>query len=224
MDLQPRSNDIASIKFCGLTRAEDARVAALLGASHIGAIFVDNSRRRVTPDTARLVFDAAGPDVMRVGVFSCSRLSEIGTIARHTELDVVQLHAVQSAMEIQALRNEFSGPVWAVLGVDADRPRLPAGAAEIAEAADAVVFDTSAGGSTGGTGRTFGWAELAADAHAIAGHRTIVLAGGLNPANVNEAVRIFSPAMVDVSSGVEQSPGIKDHDLMSAFANAVRSS
>jgi len=213
-----------SIKFCGLTRTEDARVAELLGASHVGVIFAANSRRRVTAYTAKSVFDGCGPDVVRVGVFSRSSVSEIGTIARHADLDVVQLHAVQGAVEINALRNEFSGPVWAVIGVDADHPGLPAGAAEIAEAADAVVFDTRAGRNTGGTGRTFGWAEVAPEAHAIAGDRPIVLAGGLNPANVNEAVRIFSPAIVDVSSGVELSPGIKDHDLMSAFADAVRSS
>lgn len=214
---------MTSIKFCGLTRPEDAHWAAALGAAYAGVIFAPGSRRRVGPDTARAIFDAIADSVERVGVFGDVPASEIAEIAFATGLDVVQLHGAAGVAGIRQLRELFRGKVWAVAGLDPANGSIGQEAAGLAEVADAVLLDTAVGGITGGTGIAFDWNALASDVERLAARTPVVIAGGLTPANVGEAIRLLSPATVDVSSGVEFSPGIKDHALMRSFAEAVRS-
>ena len=210
------------IKFCGMTRPADASNAARLGAAHIGVIFAD-SPRRVDEATARAVFEAAGEYVGHVAVFGRESADGIAAKAARSGADVVQLHGAQGTSAIAELRRNFRGKIWAVVSVDPDSHLLPREAAELAEAADALLLDARVGGRSGGTGRTLNWDRLFESVAPLRERTALVLAGGLTPENVAAAIRAIRPNIVDVSSGVEISPGIKDPVRMEAFAEAVRS-
>ena len=210
-----------TIKFCGLTRPEDATHAALLGASHIGVVFAA-SPRQMTVEKAVKIFEAAGPELQYVGVFTDSSVAEIASIAAHARLDVVQLHREIDDGFLDELRKSYAGDIWPVIGVT-DAARAMKRMEEIPIRSNAIVFDTSSKGKTGGTGKTFDWTALApliAEEPRVTG---IVVAGGLTPQNVGEAIGLLHPDVVDVSSGVESAPGVKDHSLMRSFAEAVHS-
>ena len=212
---------MTTIKFCGLTLPDDAAFGSALGASHIGAIFTE-SPRRVSEIAAKRLFESAGPEVRRVGVFGRSSPAAVAGTANLLKLDVVQLHRAVDDAFMSRLKAGYGGQVWLVVGVD-DAVKTIAAARERAQHADGILLDTSVAGRTGGTGKAFDWKAVA---HLLAQDPIdlpIILAGGLNPANVGEAIRAFRPSIVDVSSGVEKSPGIKDHNLMRSFAEAVHS-
>jgi phosphoribosylanthranilate isomerase len=212
---------VVKIKFCGLTRPEDAAAAAMLGASHVGAIFAGGPRN-LTPGRAGEVFDGASPAQVRVGVFGIDALERVRDTAAVAKLDVVQLHGDPRAADIRAVRANFSGLIWAV--ARADGSLLPEWADELFREADAVLLDARVPGKLGGTGVTLEWDSLARSVNELRGDTTLVLAGGLNPGNVAEAVRLLAPSVVDVSSGVESAPGIKDHAKMRAFVVAAQGS
>ena len=207
---------VPSVKFCGLTRPEDAAMASSLAAAYAGVIFAGGPRL-LAPERARAVLASAGA-ARKVGVFGAQSPDEIGTIARDVGLDVVQLHGDPGPADVEAVRACFAGEVWAVLRCEgADVPETTR---ELFATADAVVLDARVPGQLGGTGVTVAWHQLG-DVLApwrIAG---LVLAGGLTPANVAEAVRALAPEVVDVSSGVELAPGVKDHERMRAFKRAA---
>lgn len=212
---------MTTIKFCGLTRPEDAAVAAELGATHVGVIFAP-SARQVSVETARKVFDAAGTSLQHVGVFTDSSAKHIAAVALEARLDVVQLHRKLDDAFIDELRRTFAGDIWPVVGVkDAQKAIKRMENAPIR--CNAVVLDTDVNGKTGGTGKAFDWVAmrqaLADDPRPFA----IVVAGGLTPQNVPAAISALKPDIVDVSSGIESAPGVKDHNLMRAFAEAVHS-
>jgi len=212
---------MTGIKFCGMTRPEDAALAARLGATHVGVIFAESSRR-ISPAAANDVFAAAG-DLARVGVFGHMEVDEVLAVAREASLDVLQLHTGYVPEERAGLRKDFAGALWQVVPVDASSGNVGAEWSQLAETVDALLLDTRVRGSSGGTGKTFDWRAAAAQLRAVSARTPIVLAGGLTPSNVGEAIGILGPAIVDVSSGVELAPGIKDPALMRAFAQAVRS-
>ena len=218
----PRQVASPQIKFCGMTRAEDASAAARLGASYIGAIFA-TSPRQVDEATARSVFAAAGPGVGKVAVFSGGAIEDIAAVADRVDADVIQLHGDIGPATIEALRARFPGKIWAVATVDPDGTLANPHLDELAREADAILFDTRVSGKAGGTGVTFNWTQLAATVEHVRQGSSVVLAGGLDAGNVAEAVRALHPDVVDVSSGVEAAPGIKDHSRMLAFAEAARS-
>ncbi|MBA3341246.1 MAG: phosphoribosylanthranilate isomerase [Gemmatimonadaceae bacterium] len=213
---------MTGIKFCGITRGSDARVAASLGAAYIGVIFAE-SKRRVKPDMAREITSGMENGPRIVGVFDDLPIAEMARIADEAALDVVQLHGRFRPQDVAMLRRGFAGEIWAVCGLDPTASTVPGEAVELADVADAIVLDARVGGVTGGTGRTLDWTGLAIAARSLSRATYIVLAGGLTPDNVGEAIAVIAPAVVDVSSGVESSPGIKDPGLMQAFAEAVRS-
>jgi phosphoribosylanthranilate isomerase len=205
------------IKFCGLTRPDDARAAASLGAGYVGVIFAGGPRQ-LRPLRARDVLERAGPAVKRVGVFGTQTVAEIARVAREAGLQVVQLHGDTNADEIRRVRDAAQVAVWAVVRV---RGKVdPSSVASLDVTADAIVFDAFAADQLGGTGTTFDWTALVDEARPR--RAKVVLAGGLTPSNVGAAIAALNPDIVDVSSGVESSPGIKDHDRMRAFADAVR--
>ena len=208
---------MTEVKFCGLTRPADAAHAAALGASYAGVIFAGGPRR-LTPEQAVPVLAAAGT-ARRVGVFGAVPPDEIARTADAVGLDVVQLHGDPDAAAVEAVRGAFHGLVWAVVRCEGDR--LPGGTAGLFATADAVVLDAKVPGMLGGTGVAVPWVAIASAVAAARGGGTLVLAGGLTPGNVEEAMRALAPAVVDVSSGVESAPGIKDHDRMRAFQRAV---
>ncbi len=209
------------IKFCGMTRRADAVVASELGATHLGVILAE-SPRQVTPAQANDVFSGA-PGMRRVGVFRHSPVGDVLDAARATYLDVIQMHGRFSPDDVMRLREGFDGQLWSVLPIEAGDIAISEELDAFSDLVDAILLDTVAGGMSGGTGIAFNWEAAQPLARKLAERTTVVLAGGLNPENVAEAIRILAPAIVDVSSGVESSPGIKDHSRMKAFAEAVAS-
>ena len=212
------------IKFCGLTRAEDAREAVALGARYVGVIFASGPRR-LTAERAAEVLDRVPANVRRVGVFADTAADGIVAVAESLGLGAVQLHGEVDARLVDALRARFDGEIWSVLRVrDA---QLPASAAEFFSTADAVLLDAHVSGMLGGTGVALPWEQLVEDLVALrngGNGARLVLAGGLKAENVGEAIRLLRPDVVDVSSGVETAPGIKDHARMRAFRDAVHAS
>lgn len=210
-------------KMCGMMRPHDASLAVELGASHIGAIFAQ-SVRRVSLDSAIDIFDAVRQDARCVGVFdSTSSPAEIAATAVGCGVDIVQLHGSASPADIRTIRHSFDGQIWYVIGVDPASHSLPVIEADLYEVVDGLLIDSRVNGHTGGTGVSTRWADIAPDVSRLALRRPIILAGGLNPSNVTRAISTLDPAIVDVSSGVETRPGVKDPDLMRAFAEAVSS-
>jgi phosphoribosylanthranilate isomerase len=212
----------ADVKFCGLTRAVDAALGAALGVRYLGVVLTD-SPRRVTLEQAREVFAAAAPggSPLRVGVFGSEAPEAVAQLAGEIGLDAVQLHGDPSVEHVRAVRRLFGGEIWAARRVMGTA--IPDDIAEIGAVADRVLFDTrpSRGAVLGGSGEVFDWQALAASLGRLSARPPFVVAGGLTPANVAHAVTVLRPAVVDVSSGVESRPGIKDPRLMHAFVDAL---
>lgn len=206
------------VKICGITRVEDAEQAAADGADLLGLNFWPGSKRRVTPESAAPLVVAArtmSPTVQLVGLFVDQSEGEITGIASAVGLDIVQLHGDEPPSLVAALATRGL-QVWKAHAVTRpeDIDGLPAWPA------DAHLLDAPSPGR-GGSGKTFDWAL--AEAAVAAGHR-VVLAGGLTPDNVAEAVARVRPYAVDVASGVESSPGVKDAAKVRAFVAAARPS
>lgn len=208
------------IKFCGLTRAEDAVEAVSLGAAYTGVIFAGGPRM-LTPERAAGVLVDVPASVSRVGVFADQTVDEIARIAETVGLSVAQLHEPRTAVEIGKLRRKFGGRVWAVLRIA--NGQMPNGVRDLLDAADAIVLDAYVPGTLGGTGVALPWDELSQQLDELRSAHQIILAGGLRAENVGQAIAAVSPNVVDVSSGVERSPGIKDHQRMRDFRDAVAS-
>lgn len=207
------------IKFCGLTREGDIDAAVALGARYLGVVFAGGPRT-VGVDRARQLLSRVPEGIRRVGVFGRPEAdASLGHVARQAGLDVIQLHADPDAEAIANARKSFTGPVWAALRVRGNI--LPAHASELFEMADAVVLDAYSAASLGGTGVALPWQELADVITGIRKPGRLVLAGGLRADTVSAAVRALRPDVVDVSSGVESAPGVKDHAKLRAFRDAV---
>lgn len=206
------------IKFCGLTRRDDANHAAALGAAYVGVIFAGGPRL-LTPDRARDVLRDVPDSVQRVGVFAEQSDDEIARTVEMVDLDVVQLHGQWNPERIMRLADRLDREVWPVVRVEGSE--LPDWIDDAFRLGDATLIDAFAPGALGGTGVTLPWTQLAARLRSVRGNSRLVLAGGLRPENVAIAIAALSPDVVDVSSGVESSPGIKDHDRMRAFRDAV---
>jgi phosphoribosylanthranilate isomerase len=203
--------DVVKVKICGLTDPRQADACVQAGVWAIGVVLAPESPRYV--DIARAAEVLAGvPDhVARVGVFVDADPSELVRAADRIGLTHVQLHgtgAVADARRATGLEVIVSIPFTGRAAVD--------GAA--AGAADLVLFDAAVPGLHGGTGVRLDWTALAAQRPEY----PFGLAGGLRPDNVAQAIRMLDPAVVDVSSGVESSPGFKDHTKVEAFMMAVR--
>jgi phosphoribosylanthranilate isomerase len=209
---------LAKVKFCGMTRPQDAALGAEIGASYIGVVFADGPRH-VTPGQARKIFEAAGKTVKHVGVFGTNDPDEIARTAEETYLDIVQLHNDPMISDVKAIRGKFSGEIWAAIRIAG--AHIPHEAEALFDSADAIVLDARSEKQLGGTGQALPWNELAVDLARDRGSSAVVLAGGLKPGNVGSAVRTLAPDVVDVSSGVESAPGIKDPWLMREFYAAV---
>jgi phosphoribosylanthranilate isomerase len=198
-----------AMKFCGITRVEDAFAAADLGAAAIGFVFAPGSPRAITPDAAQAIARTLPPFLQRVGVFVDLPAADVRRIAEHVGLDVVQLHGRETVAD--------AATAWPRVIKALARDREPL--AEAAAWPDAVtlLIDAATGEAPGGTGQLADWPAAAA----LARRRRVVLAGGLTAENVGEAIAIVRPYAVDVSSGIETRPGEKSVARMRAFARAV---
>jgi phosphoribosylanthranilate isomerase len=208
---------VAEIKFCGLTRVEDARVACELGAGYLGVIFAGGPRL-VSADRAREVLAGCTREARRVGVFGRVDPEEIARSVDRARLHVAQLHGDPTAEDVASVRAATGAEIWAVVRVGTTVPTI---AGELFDEADAVLVDAKVDGKLGGTGVAVDWSAVAPELRRTRRGRALVLAGGLRPENVADAIATIEPDVVDVSSGVESAPGIKDHARMRAFAAAV---
>jgi phosphoribosylanthranilate isomerase len=199
------------IKICGLTRPEDVSLASELGASAVGFVFAASSLRRVPLERAEELAAAAGPGVTRVGVFVEQEKSFIQEAVQAARLDLAQLHRPLRAADLE----DAPASVIAVVSVSGSVAPLPP--AEWLRRCRWLLFD--AGGSAGGgTGTGFDWGVLDGKKFETA----VFLAGGLDAANVSEAIERVHPDGVDVASGIERAPGVKDPEKMRRFFEAVR--
>jgi len=201
--------NMVKIKICGLTRAEDVQAAVAAGADAVGFVFAA-SPRRISIETAIRLGRYVPRGVLRVGLFMDQAGSEIGQVVSAVPLDLLQFHGSESERECRA----FNIP-WLKAVAMEDAGSIERAARAFPGAAG-LLLDSHAKGRSGGSGRTFDWA-LAKPAAS-----RIWLAGGLNADNVVEAIRVVRPYAVDVSSGVEVEPGIKDAERIRAFVEAVR--
>lgn len=201
------------VKICGLTRPEDVRLAVQEGAHAVGFVHVPRSKRYV--DRARILdlCHAAGPMVARVGVIADLPLEEALSLAQESPLTVLQLHGNEAGDYVRALRSRLDPRIGLWRAVRGDSPEARAAAVAVAACLEALVLD-----SDGGSGTPFDWAS----AEGFAPSMPVLLAGGLTPENVGAAIQRLRPFAVDVSSGVEASPGRKDPARLHAFFTAVR--
>ena len=201
------------VKVCGVTRPEDAVRAWSAGAWAIGVVLSPGGPRSLGTPRASAVLAALPEGARRVGVFVAPSVDEVVSAVTALRLTHVQVHAATTPREVAALVSAAGVPVIEAVGV--------AGEASLARAeaspAAYVLLDAAGPGGRGGTGRTIDW-ELVARRRP---QRQFGLAGGLTPANVAEAVARVRPAYVDVSSGVESAPGVKDHRMIDAFIAAA---
>lgn len=207
------------VKFCGLTLERDALEAARLGARYAGVILT-RSRRRVSTDQASRIGDVVrDAGVKLVGVFGDEGDAEIMADAKAAAVDVVQLHGRgATAPLVRSLKDRLGVAVWEVVRVGDGGIAPTTGMVE----GDGLLLDTLSSSALGGTGVAFDWASMAATAGTLRQGRILIVAGGLTPENVGGAIAHLAPDVVDVSSGVEVSPGVKDHLRMRAFMAAVQ--
>lgn len=207
-----------AVKVCGLMRPEDAVTAGEAGASYGGVILAPGYRRSVTPGAARVIF--GGFQGRRVGVFVDAEEAGLLAAAAEAGIHVVQLHG-DEAPEMAARVRAHGYEVWKAVRVrGADEVR--AAFRRYAGAVDALLLDGYDPAAAGGTGTRFDWMQIAALRGELPDGMRLVAAGGLRPENVGEAARVLRPHAVDVSSGVESAPGVKDPEAVRAFVRAVR--
>jgi len=198
------------VKICGITRRQDAEHAIACGADALGLVFYEGSPRHVTPEAARRLVAGLPPFVSLVGLFVNADAETIRRTAETCRLDLVQLHGDESPEQcllpglkvIKALRVRDRQSLRRV-----DEYRV-----------DGLLLDAWCPDAYGGTGKSFDWGLAAG----LARTRPLILAGGLTPVNVTEAVRRVAPFAVDVSSGVESAPGIKDPAKVAAFISNAK--
>jgi phosphoribosylanthranilate isomerase len=200
------------VKICGITSPEDALNAARLGADAIGLVFYAPSPRSVDVPGARAVLRVLPPFVTAVGLFVNARLEEVREALDAVPLDLLQFHGDESPEDCECFDRPYIKAVPMREGVDlhdwASRYR----------SAKALLADSYKPGVPGGTGTSFDWSRVPMDTG-----KPVILAGGLSPANVAEAIHRLRPYAVDVSGGVEAAKGVKDVDKMAAFFREVNS-
>ena len=200
------------VKVCGITNSGDARVAVDAGADAIGLVFAE-SPRRVSVEEARRIVAALPENVPKVGVFVDAEPEEVLRIAREVGLDVAQLHGEETPETVTAVRDGGVKVMKALRMRDATSLEAFDG-----YEADLFLLDAYSEKARGGTGERFDWGM----AKSIRGRDNIVVAGGLGPENVREAVELFEPYGVDASSSLEDEPGKKNDERVRRFVLAAK--
>lgn len=200
------------VKICGITRLPDALAAVEAGADALGFMFFEGSKRHLTPAAATKIIRALPPFVAKVGVFVNAPVETVRATIAECGLDTLQFHGEETP--------EFCRQFAPLKVVKAFRIQNAASLQPLPDyAVDAWLLDSYVPGQRGGTGEKFNW-ELAAQAKELG--RPVILAGGLSPENIADAVQQVWPFGVDVSSGVESAPGQKDAGLVRRFVEIVR--
>lgn len=201
------------VKVCGITSPDDARRTVEAGVDAVGLVFWPGSPRHVSVGAAREITDALPPFVVRVGVFVDAAPGELARVAVAAGLDMLQLHGAEPPEILDVLPRRALKAIPVGEGFEPDQALRYEGRAA------GLLLDTRAETAPGGTGRTFDWSLIRPVRERA---RFLLLAGGLTPENVAEAIRAARPDGVDVSSGVEVTPGRKDPSKVRAFVAAVR--
>lgn len=201
------------IKICGITRGEDAQLCEQLGVEALGFVFCRASKRFIEPTQAKTITDQLAPFITCVGLFLDADTADIEHALTELPGMIPQFHGRESAGECE----RFGVPYLKAIGLGAGMPSAIA-LAEYKQA-QAFLFDSNEPGQLGGTGHVFDWQKLDQSVE-----KPIILAGGLNPGNVAAAIEQVKPYAVDVSTGVELSKGVKDHQALRTFVDAVRMS
>jgi phosphoribosylanthranilate isomerase len=207
------------IKVCGITNVVDAKAAVAAGADAIGLNFYQPSKRYVTAARAQAILDSLAGQICAVALFVNEGATEINELTEQLEIQTVQLHGNESAAFLTQLRSDLTIIRARRLdqgGIDTLKDDLRA-CQEAGRAPDAILIDSLVPGEFGGTGHTTRWDVLAANRN-WQGELPLILAGGLTPGNVATAISEVQPSAVDVASGVEKSPGVKDAAMMRTFA------
>lgn len=207
------------IKICGLSTPETLETALHAGADYVGFVMLSASPRFVAPDAARRLVDQARGQAKTVLLFADTPREAIDRLIRDLEPDLIQLHGRETITDIRDAKSNYGLPVIRAVGVGSAEDL--AGLDAVEDAADHLLLDArppTGADRTGGHGLAFDWSLLAGRTF----EKPWFLAGGLNPDNVADAVRATGAPMVDVSSGVETAPGVKDAGRITAFIQAVR--
>jgi phosphoribosylanthranilate isomerase len=199
---------MTAVKICGITRREDAELAASLGASYVGFVLWEGSPRAATLDVVRDIAPSLPKGVTPVGVFVEPTIDQVKAAA-DAGIQMAQIHS-----EAPTFLRGLTIPVVRAVHLAIDR--VDGVEPDIAD--EMVLLDAHDPVKRGGTGKTVDWRRAAL----IARSRRVILAGGLTPSNVRQAIDEVKPFAVDVASGVESSPGIKDHRLLRAFITAAK--
>jgi phosphoribosylanthranilate isomerase len=224
------------IKICGITNLGDALAAADAGADAVGFVFYEKSPRRIAPDRAKEIIEQLPKKIEKVGVFVDLEQEDFPKIAEEVGLTTIQCRLRSQNRKSANGRGRFPRSLKMLMTLSATRliendSRLQALTADFLRIADSpkppsgfdtFLLDSSAPEQPGGTGRTFEWQRIAPLVQVMNKSVKVVVAGGLTPENVTEAMRILRPWGVDVSSGVEAAPGRKDAEKVRAFVRAVR--
>jgi phosphoribosylanthranilate isomerase len=195
------------VKICGITRAEDAVACERAGVDALGLNFAAHSKRKITLEQALDISRSVGPFISRVGIFVNHPLHELEEIAQTLRLDTVQLHGQEDAIYAKSVGKNYR----VIKAVSFQNQSLQ----ELLEfPADAILLD----GLKPGSGEMFDWTI----ANSFKGFPNLILAGGLTPSNVKAGIEALEPYAVDTASGVENSPGIKNHDQLQDFVRAAK--
>lgn len=201
------------IKFCGMTRAGDVRLAGELGVDAVGFVFAEGSLRRITPAEARQLRLALAPMVGAVALFRDNTAAEVREVVRLVRPAMLQFHGNEEDAFCRSFRLPWlkavpmgTGEAWDARTLQERWPNT-----------DGFLFDSHGAGGAGGTGHAFDWKRIPSGLH-----RPFVLAGGIGPDNVHDAILATQPWAVDVASGIEVAPGIKDGEKMRRFVAEVR--
>lgn len=203
------------VKICGITNLADAQAALAAGADALGFVFVPGTPRYVTPEQAATIIRELPPFVAKVGLFVDADTRTVAETIARSAVDTIQLHGE----ETPEFARQFLGAVKVIKAFRVRGPETLAQLPAFADAADALLLDAYVPGMPGGTGARFDWEHAVS---AKIGGRPIILAGGLTPVNIVEAVRTVRPYAVDVSSGVEITPGNKDVSKIIAFIRTAK--
>jgi|SRR5271154_2517440 len=211
------------IKICGTTNLEDAMMSVEAGADALGFVFWEKSPRNVDPQAVRKIVEKLPAQIEKVGVFVREPFERVRQIVEDAGLTAAQLHFTNLAEEGWATAGFRKFVVFHVADAPAGSLRLGTKKrSEPPKWIDPIFLDSGTPEQPGGTGKTFGWKKWAHLAKLFGRRQCLVVAGGLTPENVGEAIRILEPWGVDVVSGVEARPGKKDSAKVHAFIQAVR--